>query len=119
MGTIAEISLVAEHSTLAQEALESLKQEIQAKTEAVDVLEMKVRGATQRHEAEKSQIRQELLRIKINDYESERRRMFNEELRTLESDMLVKDKEFQSFYNDVRRRQMDEEVCALNYCHDT
>ena len=115
LGRLSEISLAEEDLKRAQEVLESFRVEAQTKAEIVTALEMKMRGAAQRRDAEKSRVRQDSMRIKLSDYESERRRTFNEELRELESEMSVKDKEFQSFYNGVRRRLMEEEVGTT--CH--
>ena len=95
VGEISEIAILKEHLQLAKETLDTLGLEIGYKAEAVNALELKVRGTTLRQNAEKSRIRQELFGVKINDYESERRRKLNDELRALESEMLVKDKEFQ------------------------
>ena len=105
-----EFSRYNDSFKLAVLELENLKEAKQSKMATLQDLEFQIRGALQRLETEKTLFHQEMLNSRMNDYESEKRKSFNDQLFKLESEVLIKDQEFQTHYKVVRQRFMNEEV---------
>ena len=105
-----EFSRYNENFKLAGLEVENLKEAKQSKTATLQDLEIQIRGTLQRLDTEKTLIHQEMLNSRMNDYESEKRKSFNYQLFKLESEVLIKNQEFQTHYREVRQRFMNEEV---------